>query len=178
MEQVRSSIISIFLCLLLLVSCAHKTDLLEIPPPFEPELTQEIPPYEPQVPKLEKVGRPEKILLTADFKPTEDPTKAKYVAYETKEYAKIVAHFKREQSLEEIATKLEELVNENIITMNGMQKILSMEREMRRLQTEMTNYQIQIANQSQSQLSWLKAENAFLKVFIVAGTIIIAIAAM
>lgn len=174
----RIKYLVVLLSFLLFFSCAHKTELLDLPPPFDPELTEEVEPYESEVDKLEKIGRPQPIFLTGDFKKTEDLNEAKYVAYETKEYAKIVAHFKREKSLEDMAKKLEELVNQHIITINGMQKILAMEREMRRLQTEMTNYQIQIANQSQSQLTWYKIENGILKVFIVAGTIILVIAAM
>ncbi len=168
--------IKIGLCLLIslifLVSCAPKTDLLKVPSPFDPDLVEEIPIPESQVSEIKKVGQPQKILLDKDFKKTNDPIKARYVAYEPKEYAKVVAHFKREKALEKIAEKLEDLSIEHIVIINGQSKILAMERTMRQLGTEMTNIQIQKANALQSELAWLKAENIFLKVIIVAGAAI------
>lgn len=171
MEQLKG-IVVLLLCVIFF-SCVGNQEYLPDIPKFDPELTKEVKQYEPQVSKLEKPGRPEKILLDKDFKPTEDVKQAKYVAYETKEYAKIVAHFKREKALEEIANELEELVQQNIITINGMQKILAMEREMRRMERELTNYQIELNNQMQKEYYICKTENFLLKTFIVAGTIVL-----
>lgn len=111
------------LSLLVLVGCAPTRFEPFRPPPINFERTKY---YEFDASKLQKPSAPNQILLDANFRPVEDSTSAKYVAFASSEFAKIVALNRLYNAQQDIITEQVHLVNTKVDIINSLKELLAL----------------------------------------------------
>jgi hypothetical protein len=117
----------VFICFaLLFTGCAPAEFKPVEPTKYEFDKTPE---YKAGLDEIVVPDKPVKILLTPEFAVTDDPSKAKYVAFAPKEYAKVQAHLKVRQTYKEIAGEQEKLVNTYIEQINALKELLALEQK-------------------------------------------------
>ena len=83
-----------------------------------------------KVDDIQKPSNPSQILLTEQFKPTENKDIAKYVAFAPNEFAKVVALNQYSNELSDLVDKQEELINTDIATINSLKELIAIKEQM------------------------------------------------
>lgn len=83
-----------------------------------------------KVDDIKKPSKPSQILLDNEFRPTQDNSKAKYVAFAPDEFAKVVALNEYSNELNNLVDKQEQLINTDIATINSLKELVAIKEQM------------------------------------------------
>lgn len=83
-----------------------------------------------KVDSIQKPSKPSQILLDNEFRPTQDNSKVKYVAFAPDEFAKVVALNQYSNELNSLVNKQEELINTDIATINSLKELIVIKEQM------------------------------------------------
>jgi hypothetical protein len=157
--------------LLLLVSCAPAQYKPFVPPEVKFEKTQ---PYVLDLSVLKKPERPNYIVLDSDMKPVAETSKeAKYLAFSTAEFKKIMALSAGYNDQRELLQSQEDLVNVYISEINALKELLAVREQILKQYIELYALSENAYRQERYEHKWDNAESKIVQILMAAGLVLL-----